>query len=66
MALSLPSLIFIIPPIFFEVSTNNKTPSAPPLQKILPLVCFITSLSKRFFPPMSKGYLAIEFKSMQM
>ena len=44
------SIIFIKPPVFFFMSANNKTPSAPILQKIFPFVNFITSLSKRFFP----------------
>ena len=50
-ALSLPSITLIIPPIFFDISENKNTPSAPPLQKIFPLVCLITSVSNRFFPP---------------
>ena len=58
-ALLLPSVILITPPIFLTKSANNKTPSAPPLQKILPLVVLIISLSKRFCPPISNGNLFI-------
>ena len=64
LALSFPSLTFTTPPTLFLMSANRRTPSAPPLQKILPLVALISSLSNRPVPPIKKGFFLIAFSKI--